>query len=261
MGKEIISKIRNLMERMESVSGGDTGLLTEESNNEFLNETTRKQKAIQSISGNNKRVKTMAILSPENPMSNKYPERLSSKEDESGHTMDFNRGRRDDIEAYLTIGNFAWFRMKGKYVNKEKSYIVYNISFEDAEHISKKYNQESFIFITCNNDEVTYQYWEQNGDGKYNMTHERSEYIDMADADDFYSKISRKFKFQIPFFDGSDDNKEQISEHIETMNRTIAKKNLNESEIEAKINECIDSNRTGKGRYYSRGTLYGGMHN
>lgn len=227
---------------------------------QYLNETTRRQKAIQSISGKNDRVKTMAIISPENPMSKKYPERLESKEAESGHTMDFNRGRRDDIETYLTIGNFAWFRMKGKYENKEKSYIVYNISFEDAEHISRKYDQESFIFIICNNGEVTYQFWEKKGDGKYNKTHERSEYVDMSNADDFYSKISRNFKFQIPFFDGSDDNKTQINEHIKAMNDTISKKNLNDSEIESKINECIDSSRTGKGRYYSRGTLYGGLH-
>ena len=45
----------------------------------LLNETTRRQKAQRAING--KYVRTMAILTSENPMGKTYPERLKSKEE------------------------------------------------------------------------------------------------------------------------------------------------------------------------------------
>ena len=82
----------------------------------LLNETTRRQKAQRAING--KYVRAMAILTSENPMGNPYPEGLKTREDESGHTMEFNMGRRDDLEMRLSTGYYPYFKVKGQYGSK-----------------------------------------------------------------------------------------------------------------------------------------------
>lgn len=220
-----------------------------------VNESTRRQKAVRAISGNNPHIRTIAILTSENPMGVEYPERL--KDDETGRTMEFNRGRREDLEKYLALGCYAWFRIKGRYGSDETSYIIYNITLDDAQHIAEKYEQESFIFIRNNEDEISYQYWEQEGDGVFKMQHERKSYNDMTDADDLYSQISRGFKFQIPFFDGNDDNETEINEQFKSVEMLISSHTLNEAEITRRLNKSTDSKYAGTCRYRNRGMLYG----
>lgn len=222
----------------------------------LLNETTRRQKAQRAING--KYVRAMAILTSENPMGNPYPEGLKTREDESGHTMEFNMGRRDDLEMRLSTGYYSYFKVKGQYGSKEKSYIIYNIPLSDTLYLGQRYNQESVIFIQIEDDgNVSYEYWKQNGDGNFSMTHKRTKYIDMSDADDLFTKISRKFKFQIPFFDGSDENGNELNEQIAALYDKVQSKGLTNEEVNRRTLRVIDENLTGKARYASRGTLYG----
>lgn len=242
---------------MFKIDKSDLRNMVKEAASMLLNETTRRQKAQRAING--KYVRTMAILTSENPMGKAYPERLKSKEDESGHTMEFNRGRRDDLEMRLSTGNYPYFKVKGQYGSKEKSYIIYNIPLSDTLYLGKYYNQESVIFIQIEDDgNVSYEYWEQNGDGNFSMAHKRTEYIDMNDADDFFTKISRKFKFQIPFFDGSDENGNELNEQIATLYDKVQSKGLTNEEVNRRTLRAIDESLTGNARYASRGTLYGG---
>lgn len=242
---------------MIEITKSDLRNMVLESASMLLNETTRRQKAQRAING--KYVRTMAILTSENPMGKAYPERLKSREEESGHTMEFNRGRRDDLEMRLSTGNYPYFKVKGQYGSKEKSYIIYNIPLSDTLYLGKYYNQESVIFIQIEDDgNVSYEYWEQNGDGNFSMAHKRTEYIDMNDADDFFTKISRKFKFQIPFFDGSDENGNELNEQIATLYDNVQSKGLTNEEVNRRTLRAIDESLTGKARYASRGTLYGG---
>ena len=215
----------------------------------LLNETTRRQKAQRAING--KYVRTMAILTSENPRGNPYPEGLK--------TMEFNRGRRDDLEMRLSTGYYSYFKVKGQYGSKEKSCIIYNIPLSDTLYLGQRYNQESVIFIQIEDDgNVSYEYWKQNGDGNFSMTHKRTKYIDMSDADDLFTKISRKFKFQIPFFDGSDENGNELNEQIAALYDKVQSKGLTNEEVNRRTLRVIDENLTGKARYASRGTLYGG---
>lgn len=210
----------------------------------MLNETSRRQKAIQSLNMRNKRVRTIAILTSENPMGKSLSKKV-------------NLELRNRLERYLRDGYYAWFPVRGQYGNRENSYMIYNISLEDALNIGYRYNQESVIFIEKDNDEVLYQYWEREEDGEYELTHSREDYLNMDDAEDFYTQVSRNFKFQIPFFDGSDENQEIMNEQIDYLNEVVQGRVNSDKSIEHKIEMTLESNRSGSSKYRHRGSLYG----
>ena len=220
--------------------------IIKESVKDVLNETSRRQKAQQAIKGVSNRIKTCAILTSENPLMflpQKYNDRLRTK-----------------LEMYLKIGNYVWFPVKGEYKGKEKSYIVYNISFDDTMYLATKFEQESFIFIDNRGDEPVYQYWQQNGNGEFYKVSERNTYIDASDANDFFTQIGRKFKFQIPFFD--DNNEEELMEHYTKINSIIEDKIARGIIDENYVNTTIDRNLhsekcSGRRLWEMRGVVYG----
>lgn len=203
---------------------------------------------MKAMNGTNSNVKTMAILTSENP---RYDVSSDGENDN-------NSNRRDNLEKDLKLGHYAWFPIKGQYEGKENSYIVYNISLDNAIYLARRFGQESIIFI--DNDKC--QYWEQNGDGKYSKTHERdmSQRLDMTAADDYFTQISRAFKFQIPFFDGSDENKETMGESIKYVNEVINKRVPNLNEAKGRIETSMNAS-SGYNRFCNRGILYGSKFN
>ena len=209
-----------------------------------LSETSRRQKAIANLNGQNDNIKTMAILTSENP-------RYSVSQD---YDTENNEEKRNTLERKLAIGHYAWFPVKGQYEGKEKSYIIYNISLDNALHLGRESGQEAIIFI----EDGHCQYWEQSGDGKYRMTHERDMHqrLDMSNADDYYTQLSRAFKFQIPFFDGSDENKELMCESIKYVNRVINSRVKDLNETERRIDTTLNA-KSGFNRYANRAQLYG----
>lgn len=213
-----------------------------------IEETTRRQKAQSAIVGKNQNVRTLAILSAENPMGKK-----ASEEE--------NKEKREKLETYLNNANYAWFRIKGKYGNKEKSHIIYNISLEDAKTIGEMFQQESIIFVNMSDGEgkISYQYWETDGVNPYKMTHERNEIIRRDEADDFYSTICRAFKFQVPFFDGSDELKEEINGQEKALNELLEEKQLSDEDIQRYLDNILDEEKTGKRKWECRGNMYGGL--
>lgn len=208
-----------------------------------INEGSRRQKAIRALNGINHNIKTMAILTSENPRYEGFADGINVT----------NKDRRINLEKDLKLGHFAWFPVKGQYEGKENSYIIYNIPKDSAIYLSQKYGQEAFIFIEGNKCE----YYEQNGNGKFIKTHQKflSDRIDMSDASDYFIQVSRAFKFQIPFFDDSDENKETMIESIEYVNRIINKNVSNINEAARRINNSINA-ISGKDRYFNRSFLY-----
>ena len=188
------------------------------------------------ISNADNNIRTMAILTSENP---RYD--VSS----DGENVN-NADRRENLEKDLKLGHYAWFPVKGQYEGKENSYIVYNISLDNALHLGRKFGQESIVFI----EDGHCQYWEQSGDGKYTKTHEREMHqrLDMTNADDYYTQVSRDFKFQLPFFDGSDENRETMNESIKYVNKVIKLrvKDLNEAKksVEDTKTDLVDISET-----------------
>lgn len=209
----------------------------------LLSETSRRQKASAALNGQNSNIKTMAILTSENP-------RYDVTSDGNNMT---NTDRRENLEKDLKLGHYAWFPVKGQYEGKENSYIIYNISLDNALYLGRKFGQESIIFI----DGSHCEYWEQSGDGKYKKTHERemSQRLDMSDADDYFTQVSRAFKFQLPFFDGSDDNKDAMGESFNYTVNVISKNIKSIDEAKKRVMNSIDST-SGYNRFCNRGELY-----
>ena len=216
-------------------------------NENSFEETSRRQKAQQALDGRLKNVKTFCIMSAENPKGEALPPEENAK-------------RRNELETYLSNANYPWFRIKGKYINDEKSHMIYNITRSEAERLGKMFNQEGIIFSELDADgAIHYLYLEKGDNGEYQKTHERNEYIDMSNADDFFSRISRKFKFQIPFFDGSDEETaEMMAEHINKINEKVDSKFIDESRLNRYLSNMVNEKKTAKCRWEARGNLFGG---
>ena len=199
-----------------------------------LMETSRRQKAQQAIQGTNRRVRTMAIISAENLM---------------GNTMsnEYNQQAREELERLLAIGHYRYFKVKGSYDGIENSVMIYNISIEDTLYLCYRYNQESVIFVDMQNDgEISYQYWQgDDNSSQLKLQHEEHDIIDATDDGNYYTQISKKLKFRIPFF-----------EHIKKINDDLSLRK-NSIDVDRLITESLESNRTGKSKYIKRGQLYG----
>lgn len=198
-----------------------------------IEETSRRQKAVQAIQGRNRKIKTIGIISAENPMG-----KIA--------TDDYNKNATEELIRHLTIGHYQYFITNGKYGSPEKSIMIYNISLDDMIKLCYKFNQESMVFIDMSNgNDVSCQYWE--GDdhfSKLKMQHEEHRFIDATEDDDFYTKISKEFKFRIPFFECVKDTLKLIE------------KNDKKYSVEKLINESIDDTYTGKHKYLCRCKLY-----
>lgn len=204
-----------------------------ELNNKMINETSRRQKAQQAIQGKNRRVKTIGIISAQNPMG-----KTASKE--------YNKEAQEKLVGNLKIGRFMYFVTDGLYGSPEKSVMVYNISLDDLLHLASKYKQESVIYVDImDENSISYQYWEiEPNSGNYVKQHEESELVDATNDDDYYTKISKHFKFRIPFF-----------EHINYINNVLNERNA-KIDVDRLINESLDSSYTGGHKYKCRGDLY-----
>lgn len=102
---------------------------------EFINENSRAKKAIKSFLGRLKNIRTIGIMSPENPMGIQ-----SSKEE--------NQNLRSKFEGILKQGNIKYYKLKDMYGNLEHSYFLYNVDLEFLKKYcaTDEFNQESFFF-------------------------------------------------------------------------------------------------------------------
>ena len=150
-----------------------------------LTETTRRQKAEQRFL-NGTFVKTIGIISPENPMGKKVESEENSKY--------INR-----FKDYMKNTNTKYFPVKGKYGNVEQSYMLFNITLEDLKLWASAFKQQSFIYGIVNDGKIHFQYYQMNNKNIYALYDEVDGFIERNEFEDFYSATSRHFKFQIPF--------------------------------------------------------------
>lgn len=187
-------------------------------------------------------IRTLCIMSPQNPLGVK-----STNKD--------NRKNKKSFERFLKNGFYAYHKVLGKYNQYEESYFLYNISLEDAKRLNLEYMQESFIFMTNKNGRLTfyaYKYNAENGDPHYELKGSTDESIyNMKDADNFFTKIGNKFKFNIPFDDSV----------FETMLSFVDKYNMvlenNKNDYMSLLDDILDDSKTGNSKYMSRMLLYG----
>jgi len=202
-----------------------------------VNETSRRQKAQQAIQGKNRRVKTIGIISAQNPMGS----------DGSELPSDYNKRSHEELLDVLKNGQYRFYVTDGMYGSPERSVMVFNISRDELIKLAYMFNQESAIFVDMTNgDDVSYQYWEgDDHNSPLKLQREEHEIVDATNGRDFYTKISRKFKFRIPFF-----------ECVESYYDLIEAR-TSQYDVDRLITECVEPGWSGKHRYFCRGKLHG----
>lgn len=166
----------------------------EESNNRFKRV---KNALFEDASG---KIKTFAIISPENPMGMSY----SKKENEE---------RLIQFKNDLRFGSYSYTQIKGKYNNIEHSFLIVNIRLQDAKAYASAFRQESFFFgqVTQNGSIISYYKtpWgkEKAMDKRnlkitmpYNLIETSDKIINAETEDDFYSKFGVKFRIDMSCF-------------------------------------------------------------
>ena len=214
---------------------------------ESIGETTRRQKAQRAVYKGDSNIRTYAIMTAENPMAQE-------------HTPAENKAFNKELIDYLKLANYVYFPIKGSYGNKEHSFIIYNISLKDTIALAKRFNQQSCIW--ADNDTGMKEFWQQNDNGDFEKAVERDHIVDVPDADDFFSQISKNKKIQIQFFD---DNPPFLTEHSRIIGQltetNLKAMNKGENYKNYQLNTMLSENTTSRGKYEARGILYRGFQN
>ena len=235
---------------------------------EQITDTSRRQKAVRTITGLLKSVKTFAIIGVEKPY---YGEEKTNSE---------WRKIREQFEEDMEKSKIVFFKTKGRYYSEdENSYILYNISLSHAKGIGKKYLQDSFIFARVKGyredyDGVNVEYTSYkaryfNRGGHYEVIEyvpkETVEDVIILEEsiDDNYTAVSRKFKFRIPFTENafSVENEivyeDNINEVTDWVNEKIGTDYSYKRIYDENIDRIISDNVRGLDKYVGRTRLYG----
>ena len=193
-----VNEMRNLMDKFEKLLNENVGEVEE----------SKYSKAATAMRGLRPSIKTIAILTAENP----HAETMSKE-----FNIEANAQLLSDLRA-LKLG---YRPTKGSYISvedkkkskvpivEENSFIVNNISMDSAIKLGTKYDQESIIYAETGNVDK---------DGSIGMTFRligtdktkpkdygidiatpQNVFINRNNAEDFYSRIGNR-KFMIPFF-------------------------------------------------------------
>lgn len=200
-----------------------------------------KSKRIEDVLAN---VKTMAILTSGISGWNGFVDGDNMSDD----------AKREALKKNLKRGYFAWFPVKRHCEGDGNSFIVYNIPRQTAIDLGQRYGQDAVVYI----DGCHCEYMERTSKGKFATKQEREvdQRLDMSDTAEYFTQVSRAFESQIPFFDGSDENKEAMKEHIRYVNEVVNKRMPDQDEAQRRVETTLIA-ASGYNRYCNRGQLYG----
>ena len=190
-------------------------------------------------------IKTFAVLTAENPMGKKLPDeenRMRNKQ----LRRDIEKKRDADLkqsglskEDYFRRLHVQYIPIKGKFENDENSYIVLNLSFEDAKYLADVFNQMSFFFGEHLEDgKIVVSYYERkNPDEDFKFIESTERIDDAKDFDDFFSKYNGlKWSFYLKYFNESFKPLEVFNEEL--------------------LNRGLDDSYTPRGRAMYRNMAY-----
>jgi len=153
---------------------------------ELIKENAKVRAALVGKTKKGKNIQSFGIISPENPMGKK----LTYKE---------NLKIIEDMKKQLKAERHPYTRVQGKYINKEKSFFIYNIGLGALKNLGNTYGQESFIFGNLENGEMVFHYYEKKaGSNQYSKVDSKKNILNQKDAKDLFS-MNKSYKFQIPF--------------------------------------------------------------
>lgn len=193
-------------------------------------------------------IRTMAVLTSENPDSQTVPRNI-------------NRKNLKMLHKSLKSANYVSIPSKGQWGGeKENPYTIINISRESAARYCGKYQQTSFCFYELEGDStVNCEYWEKEDpnlpyhpeQNNYIKKGQTKEIIETPNADDNFSQIGKEFKYSAVF----ENINESIGKNLNVMmkNGFGGKNNTVETIMEFAIN------RKGQTPYIYRGHLYKGI--
>lgn len=177
------NKSVELMERM--------GMINEKSINAKKRDIERVEKTFEN--GNNTYIKCFAVLTAENPDSQKASNSYNKKA---------NKNLFKALKTQYTI-----IPTQGKFGNVENSFLVFNIDRSVVEYYCGQNEQTSFIFSKVEGGKVISEYWEKQDvtqsydkvNNPYVLKDTCDDWVDMSGADDYYTIVGNKFKYSIPF--------------------------------------------------------------
>jgi len=155
--------------------------------------------AARQMRGLNDKVKTIVILTAENPCAAKFASHV-------------NKDRNKDLERFLTNALYGYRKVKGQYGNLENTFMVNNMTKGMAMKLGNQFQQESIVFAERFNEDgkvgMTFQLiitYNCKGDTPVGtVVSERKVFIGREGENDFYTEVKGR-RFQIPFFDVADE--------------------------------------------------------
>lgn len=167
------------------------------------------------------KIKTFAIISPENPLGWEQSTEKEFKDKYAkwtGNPQKFNKGQLDEIKSTVLLhkikdngnltmqyGGFKYVPLKGKFEgNYENSFLIFNIPVADAKAIARGYGQLSFWWgkvNTTENKPSSIAYYETNNACiTYKLVEVSDTIVSMQDAEDMFSKYGYKFRIALSYF-------------------------------------------------------------
>ena len=195
---------------------------------EDLNESERFKKVKRSLFGDpTGKIKTFAIVSPENPLGwkNATDEEIVDRFRKwQNNPSEWNKLSRKNLtsdylqmrvqktgETCLRLGGYNYVPIKGFYAEHEHSYIIFNISLKDATIIASSFGQESFFYGEVKANKSVISYYETKDACKTYKLVEKSSTVTYEDeADEYFSKFGFKFRINMKQF--GDDVPDVIDE-------------------------------------------------
>ena len=163
------------------------------------------------------KLRTFAIISPDNPIG-VYGEQ-DWKDIPEAERVKFNKDNRKELQQTLSkedakkrdgnkamgYGGFDYIKIKGSYGEKETSYLILNLTLDDAKVVARNYGQESFFFANVsrdpNKEPSTLAYYKTYNQCKsYKLVEITNTITDESQANDFFSKYGMKFRINMAEF-------------------------------------------------------------
>ena len=157
--------------------------------------------------GDDERIQSFAIGTPENPMDWEILEDPTKREiqqraeENNKRRKEFEKELKRMREEYKEIQKDGFVKVGGFYNSPEHSYFIVNPRIDEMKNLFKIFGQESFIFGIRDKQDgtMTYQYWErENIDDDFKKTEESKKIVDESDAKQFFTQL-HNFKFNIYF--------------------------------------------------------------
>lgn len=181
------------------------------------------------ITGNST-VLNFAILDSENP--------CGVRED---------NGLTERLIRELKTGHYKYFPIKKESFERQ-AFIIYNISISDAKRLAEFYKYGSLIYAVPIADmrHIRIEYWEMTPPRaslrKKNVV---NEYIAAANADEFYTHISKLIRLEIPIY-----------EQVKEINEGLLLKKIHRTDVQRYLEESVNDVFTGKHQWLCRCRLY-----